>query len=366
METPFDLVVIGGGPAGSAAAITAAQLGVSVALLEMGKLPRHKVCGEFVSAEALAFVRQLDEFDELLARAPLLSRARVFLDNQMAELPLVPPSASVSRHDLDAALWNAAIRIGAIAQSGTRVVRCNRDGDEFSIFMADRELRARAVINATGRWSNLNCSQPNLREHWIGVKGHFYEKQSLLSCDLYFFKGGYCGVQPVGDGVINVAAMVRSDVARSFSQVVARSKELAARAERWKATTNAITTSPLVFGHPQTHRDRVALCGDAAAFLDPFAGDGISMALHSGRMAALKLASYLRGECSLDEALRRYDREYREVLQPAIESARRLRWIIQAPKPMRIATVELLRFPPLARAAVRGTRARVAKQNRRP
>ena len=55
----FDLAIIGGGPAGASAAITAARLGARVALLEAGEFPRHKVCGEFVSAESLDILRDL-------------------------------------------------------------------------------------------------------------------------------------------------------------------------------------------------------------------------------------------------------------------------------------------------------------------
>src|SRR5437016_7239075 len=81
----FDVAVIGAGPAGCAAAIAAARAGVSVRLLERGPYPRHKVCGEFVSPEALALLRELlteapaASAQTALAAAPRIARAHVFL-----------------------------------------------------------------------------------------------------------------------------------------------------------------------------------------------------------------------------------------------------------------------------------------------
>src|SRR5215475_14451205 len=73
--TMYDLAVVGGGPAGTSAAITAAGYGATVLLLEKGSFPRSKVCGEFVSAEALALLASLLGSRDLVARAPRLGRA---------------------------------------------------------------------------------------------------------------------------------------------------------------------------------------------------------------------------------------------------------------------------------------------------
>ena len=113
----YDLIVAGGGPAGTSAAITAARLGARVLLLERGRFPRHKVCGEFVSPEALGLLGSLlggnPEAEAMLRAAPRISHARAFVAGQCAEFPLPFPAASITRFDLDAALWNAAKLAGA-------------------------------------------------------------------------------------------------------------------------------------------------------------------------------------------------------------------------------------------------------------
>jgi len=358
-EKLFDLAVIGAGPAGSSAAITAAREGLDVALLESGSFPRHKVCGEFVSGEALPILESLLPEDELLTGAPRINTARVFLDDRVVDFVVQPAAISLSRHVLDRRLWERAIAEGVCAIDRVRITAVSRERSVFLIESAGGQVRARVVINASGRWSNLSSSKQVTAENWIGLKQHLFEDSTSLYCDLYFFPGGYCGVQSLGNGTINVAAMVRADVARSLAGVFGQNRELALRSRMWKPATEAVATSPLIFSPPRTSDGEILLAGDAAAFIDPFAGDGISMALHSGRLAALSLAPYLRSEYSLEAVLENYDRDYRNLLQPALKAAARLRLLLQLPKTLRLATLSLLQWPPLARLAVQQTRVRM-------
>src|SRR5512138_3557027 len=108
-STTYDLIVIGAGPAGCSAAITAARAGASVLLLERGRYPRHKVCGEFVSAESLELLEHLlDGSRGLLTTSPRIHKSRVFLTAGGFEAPIEPAAASIARYDLDHALWMAA------------------------------------------------------------------------------------------------------------------------------------------------------------------------------------------------------------------------------------------------------------------
>ena len=105
---------------------------------------------------------------------------------------------------------------------------------------------------------------------------------------------------------------------------------------------------------------RMLLVGDEAAFLDPFAGDGISIALHSGRMGAEAVGRSLLGTCTLDDAVSDYDRKYRQLIQPALNGAKRLRTLQRLPTALRAAAVSCLNNPFLARTAVKATRVRAA------
>ncbi len=103
------------------------------------------------------------------------------------------------------------------------------------------EFESRSLINASGRWSNLNLAptENGIRhQKWLGVKAHFAEPPSEPSVDLYFFEGGYCGVQPVGDGRVNASAMVRADVASSLPEVFAQHPALRDRSRNWSLVSD--------------------------------------------------------------------------------------------------------------------------------
>jgi hypothetical protein len=122
-QSIFDLIVIGGGPAGASAAITAAREGARVLLLERGSFPRHKVCGEFVSAESLDLLGGFlgARHAPLLASAIRIPQARLFFDGSPLQTPIDPPAASIARLDLDAALWELAGEYGVETRQQTTV-----------------------------------------------------------------------------------------------------------------------------------------------------------------------------------------------------------------------------------------------------
>ncbi len=239
----FDLIVVGGGPAGSAAAITAVRGGARVLLLERGRLPRHKVCGEFVSAESLELLGSLllGQHLTVLNDAVRISRTRLYVDGRMIRAVVDPPAASIARCDLDAALWESAQLAGVDARQQVTVREIKGRGP-FRICSSDGEFESRAVINASGRWSI---------QKWVGLKAHFAESSPEASVDLYFFDGGYCGVQPVARGRVNACAMVRADVASTLDEVFEQHGALRKRSRSWKLLIDPVSTSPLIFRAPR-------------------------------------------------------------------------------------------------------------------
>ncbi len=361
----YDLIIIGGGPAGTSAAISAARQGARVLLLERGRFPRHKVCGEFVSAESLTLLKDLLDHPHaaLITDAVHIPRARLFLDGRTLHASMDPPAASITRFDLDAALWHSAASAGADARKQVTVQSVGGSGP-FRVVTASEEFESRALINASGRWSNLNLPpvENGMRpEKWLGVKAHFAEpvseKKPEPSVDLYFFEGGYCGVQPVGAARVNASAMVRADVASSLPEVFAQHPALRDRSRNWTQLSDPVSTSPLIFRNPQPERDGVIMAGDAAGFVDPFVGDGISLALRSGSLAARCLQLFFASEASLPDAVRRYGRAYEESLLPVFRTSSRIRRMLVLPEYVRKPVLSFLqRSPAITNYLVRKTR----------
>jgi flavin-dependent dehydrogenase len=354
----YDLIVIGAGPAGSACAITAARSGIKVLLLEKDHFPRQKVCGEFVSAESLGLLQGLLE-NGRFASCPHIFSSRIFLDNKILTLPVSPAAQSIPRFDLDAALFQAAQRAGVITQEDTVVSEVNRN-NLFHVAAVGKTFTAKMVINTTGRWSKLTQFDVAGKEKWLGLKAHFKELRPPQSVDLYFFPGGYCGVTPVDANSINACAMVRADVAHSLAEVFTKEPQLLQRSRSWKPLFPTVTTSALYFREPKTESDGMLLAGDAAGFIDPFAGDGISLALQSGTLAANSIISFLQGHCSLLKTQQQYKAAYRKRFAFAFRNAARLRNALAAPKWIRSAAFAFADMPGVGKMLVRGTRARAA------
>ncbi|MGC2111734.1 MAG: NAD(P)/FAD-dependent oxidoreductase [Candidatus Korobacteraceae bacterium] len=359
-EKQFDLAVVGGGPAGTSAAITAARLGATVVLLEARTFPRHKVCGEFVSAESLdvlaGLLRDMPSASSVFDEAPVIDRTRLLFRTRVIEAAVSPAALSIPRYILDARLWDATLASGADARMNCEVSAISGDGP-FQLRTSAGDVPARALIVAAGRWSQFAADRsipPGPK--WIGLKAHFHESQPTKSTDLYFFENGYCGVQPVAGDMVNACAMVRSDRATSLAGVFELHPLLQQRASAWAATMQPVSTAPLIYGQPQPVRDNIVFAGDAAAFIDPFVGDGISLALRSGQAAAQCLCRFFSGEGTLPDAVGAYGREYSGQFAPLLSTASRMRSLMSLPMSAQTVVFELLRFPGLIPFVIRKTR----------
>jgi flavin-dependent dehydrogenase len=359
-RTEFDLAVIGAGPAGSSAAITAARLGARVVFLEAGEFPRHKVCGEFVSAESLDILRDLlrdiPDATRVLAAAPVIDRVRLLLDHAFTTAPVVPTALSITRYDLDYLLWQAAQHAGVCTRENCDVRAIEASGP-FELDTSRGKVEASAVIVAAGRWSRF---RPKISvppgPKWVGLKAHYREPASEHSTDLYFFNHGYCGVQSVAPGVINACAMVRSDRATSLEEVLVLPLALAERSRNWERLSDPVSTAPLIYRTPEPARDNLIFVGDAAAFIDPFVGDGISLALRTGQLAANELRPALTNPAALPAAVKNYKKNYEQRFVPLITAASRIRPLLSWPKPAQFAVLEFLRLPGVMPYLIRSTR----------
>jgi flavin-dependent dehydrogenase len=340
----YDIAVMGGGPAGTAAAITAARQGARVLLLERSHLPRHKVCGEFVSAESLDLLTSLLENTPqaaLLADAPRMYTARIFLDGIVVQASLPAPAASIERYSLDLALWRAAESAGADARLQTRAEKITRENNHWRVQTTAGDLLSRSVVDATGRWSNLR-SVIAPAKFSVGVKAHFTSNQvEPDTVDLYFLDGGYCGVSRVNRDEVNLCAMLgsaefQSCRAQPLEHILAAHRDLHQRSLSWRRTTDVVITSPLVFRPVVAAADGVLRAGDAAGFIDPFAGDGISLALRSGTLAAEHLRCVWRNGCNVDLAARQYADSYRRQFARLFRRTALLRRALASPSLLRV------------------------------
>lgn len=354
-----DLAIIGGGPAGTAAALAARRRGLNVEVWERDCFPRDKVCGEFLSWESLPLLQQA--IPSVLARAAVIRRSEfVSRRNRVYAFPLPHESRGLSRRLLDESLWRAAAAAGARTHEGLGV-RSARKIDRlpstetgWRIEAAGRGARlARSLLVACGRWWALDGFPSPARNgeargvnHWIGAKAHFGGVVPRDAVEMYFFPGGYCGLSPVEDGLYNACCLVHCSLLRNrggsrfadfpgWLKITARHDSLNMRLRGATQVSETLTTSPVRPIQRRSSYESALLAGDAAGFLDPFTGDGISMALHTGRVAASLIAETLLAPDTMDGAsaerrTRAYKRRVRAV-RKSFQIAGLLRILVRAP-----------------------------------
>ena len=347
-----DLLIVGGGPAGAAAALEARQHGLAVSIWERDRFPRHKVCGEFLSAESLS---ALEEEIPLAAYHPAVIRRSEFISprGRVHGFPLPHPAQGLSRRVLDEALWRAARSRGAEVHEGEGVRRVSQQvgtrSDGSSCLweldsMGGRNDRGRALIVSAGRWWSLEGISGPTKNHgeregaWLGAKAHFAGLLPRDAVEMYYFPGGYCGLAPIEGGLYNACCLVHRSLAQEGSAIAAFAAwitgisghhALAERLRPGSQFSKTVATAPVKPARRRSNIQGALLAGDAAGFLDPFTGDGISIALQSGRLAARVLAGCLRNR-SASEGIAQAAEIYRRKLDEAVGGSYRLAGILRA------------------------------------
>jgi geranylgeranyl reductase family protein len=299
-----DVLVIGAGPAGSAAATVLARAGVDVVVVDRKKFPRDKVCGDAVSNGAMDLLKVLGSSEEILAQphAVVTRGVAVFPNGVRVERVYPKPSFVIPRLTLDESIKRAAERDGARVIEGVAVRKLIMKGSRVSGARGPQLYwKAKVVIAADGYGSvglsALHRQKPRGRQlgisstvyvrgmtypNGIGTADHFFEHE--LPC-------GYGWIFPAVAGIANVGIYIREDTYRAnqvplsmlldgfmarhpkrFSQT-----EVVGKVRTWLLPLAPVTG--VAAGHG------LILAGDAGGFIDPLSGEGIWQALYTGIQA---------------------------------------------------------------------------------
>jgi len=377
----FDVAVIGAGVGGSCAAIALARRGVRVALLEAGKLPHHKVCGEFLSPESRAVFQRLGVNEAVLSAQPIVvstacivASSRKGAGERSLEIPLPAGALALSRFRLDQVLWDAAKAGGVLGHQNTRVRKIEAVGDEFIIQTNTENFQARAVIAAVGRsatWLERGTKSEGektdqVRLRHFGIKTYFRGARLEPGVvELHGWRGGYCGLTRVEDGLTDVCLLARYNVMERLPQrapdalwawLLRECPSLARRLAGAEQVMPWLTTGNVAFETSQTVTNGVLRVGDAAGYIHPLTGDGMAMAARSGELAAAVLAAQLRGGIAADDAAMIYAAAWQREFGKRLKWAGVLQPLLMSPLLTTASVALLSHAPALARAVVLNTR----------
>lgn len=334
MSESFDAVVVGAGPAGSSAAAVLAERGRSVLLLEKDVFPRHKVCGEFLSADALPILERIGARKEVEeATSERMTRGSLHLaSGKVVSFPLPAPALGLSRYRFDDLLARRARDAGVDVRFAARVLSAEPvAGGGFRVRFvhqqAEGDVGACAVIGAWGRWDSLDRALDRgflgRRSRFFGWSRDFGGDTTFLAGEvrLYVFAGGYCGLSRVEGGAFNLAGVVSERVwkraAGGWPAVVdgARCGNPALDRDLGRLQPGPVGflgTGPVFFTRKPPSENDLLMAGDAAGVIDPFSGEGQAAALASGILAGETAERLLAGELSREECGRVYAEEWRK------------------------------------------------------
>ncbi len=386
----YEVIIAGGGPAGSSAAINLATRGARVLLIEQTRFPRPKLCGEFISPECVTLFEKLGVADQMIAALPSKLSETVFYSRSghSARVPsewfgAIGIALGLSRAEMDERLLRRAIDAGAqvveetqvtnliIENSTVRGVTVKQNGVEAK-FMSAVTIDATGRTRALLRHANSNEHPRRDRAPMVAFKAHL-ENTGVMpgACEIYFYKSGYGGLSSIENGLSNLCFIVSAREARACGANADRvMREVVCQNRRAQETLRSARLQSPWLGVSLEGFGRYSVAplhgllaiGDAASFIDPFTGSGMLMALQSGELVADQIGKYLQSaSTNLGQLRSDYSAAYDETFDSRLKICSLLRKAAFVPGLAEVAVRAFGASEKIRRAMARATRRRRAK-----
>ena len=309
----YDVTVIGGGLAGLALTIQLANKSYSVALLEKEQYPFHKVCGEYISLESWGFIESLGlPLSDMYL--PIIKKLIVSSPNgNMLQHDLPLGGFGISRYVLDYELKKIAVAKGVHVYEHCKADDIIFINDQFEVQTSEGKFTSKICCGSFGKRTNLDIKwkrsfithKNNKLNNYIGVKYHIKTNFPADTIALHNFKDGYCGMSKIeGDKyclcyLTNAANLKASNnsIAEMEKNILHKNPHLKNIFSESEILYDApVTISQISFSKKTQVENHVLLLGDAAGMITPLCGNGMSMALHSSKIAAGFIHQFLQNK----------------------------------------------------------------------
>ncbi len=316
------IAIIGGGLAGLITSIQLVRAGNACTVYEKKSYPLHRVCGEYVSNEALPFLTS----SGLLPNDPGVSRISSLVISSVTgrscKIDLDLGGFGISRYAFENFLYRVAVAEGVEFCLNTEVGAVDFHGDHFELHAMGQTHTPDVVVGAFGKRSRLDVQQNRLfmksRSPWVGVKYHAHTSHPSDVIALHNFSGGYCGICCVEGGVTNICYLTHRDNLRRYGDISRMEREVMFRnpslrrifQESTFLFERAQVINEISFAAKAPVENHILMAGDAAGMITPLCGNGMAMAIHSGKMVSEAVNAFAAGRCTRSEMEEAYRRDW--------------------------------------------------------
>ena len=367
LKEDLKIAVIGGGLAGLTAALHLRKAGYDIQLFEKEELPRHKVCGEYISNEILPYWSKLGIDPFLWGAVPITGFEFTTAQGKALATALPLGGFGISRYTLD---FNI---LGLVKNAGCRLLReqvtaINFNQNAFEIHtLSGKHSHADLVIGAFGKRSNLDISLSrkfmSSKTPWLGVKGHYQADIEKNKVSLHNFEGGYCGISRVENNRVNVCYLTHLDAFKTAGNLQGFQKQVLEKnphlhnffAEAEPLFEKPLSISQVSFQPKNLVENHVLMCGDSAGLIHPLCGNGMAMAVVGAKILSeciIAATSSTQTRAQLEqEYATRWNREFKSRLR----AGRMLQRLLQNQTATRFSLAALRKFPFLMKQIVQTT-----------
>ncbi len=318
----YDVLIIGGGLAGLTSAVLLSKSGLKVCVVEKHEYPFHRVCGEYVSKEALPILKAL-HIDLYSAGAVDINKFTLTSSKGgQLSVPLELGGIGISRYTLDYELYKKAASAGAIIIQKTNVLSIKKEVKYLVCTTNKDTYYAKVVVGSFGKRSNIDTALDRTyikkRSPYIGIKYHVTIDLPDNEIALHNFKDGYAGISRIEDGKFCLCVMTTAANLKQYGSIASMEQQVFFQNSHLKyiyqnATFHLkkpLTIGEISFAPKSLIEEDILMCGDASGMITPLCGNGMAMAFRGAKMLSGLLIQYFNKHINKDELYQRYQNEW--------------------------------------------------------
>lgn len=363
-----DVVIIGAGLAGLTAATHLAKSGLDVILIEKKKLPQHKVCGEYISAEILPYFEQLG-IDINNVQPNRVGRFQLYAPSgTFVESKLDLGGIGIRRYALDQIILKKALSYGCQIEEENPVLEVIPLNGKFEIKSQKRSpIEAKVVLGGYGKRSGLDKGMKRkftrIPAEYIGVKYYLDRPFPTDLVTLYNFESGYCGAVQVENQLVDIALLAKRTHFKHYKnldafeqKVMFSNPAIAALFEKYPRLWKRPMTIANVSFRPKSQVCQgILMIGDAAGMIPPLAGNGMAMGVHAAKIAAEQVIDFMNNRISRSLMEQGYQNRWSKAFEQRLYWGRWLHYFMGKPNISEFSVRALQNIPAILPPIIRQT-----------